>query len=57
MKAPSASNLPFLEHYPEMDGRAHRIKLDPMPFRIGRDPTSHFVVAFGRISKRHAEIS
>jgi EAL domain-containing protein (putative c-di-GMP-specific phosphodiesterase class I) len=62
MKASSsASNLgnvcPFLEHYPEMDGRAHRIKLDPLPFRIGRDPASHFVVPFGRVSKHHAEIS
>ena len=34
---------PYLEHYPEPGGVPHRIWLDPLPFRIGRSMTAHYI--------------
>jgi EAL domain-containing protein (putative c-di-GMP-specific phosphodiesterase class I) len=47
---------PYLEHYPEQGGAANRIHLSPLPFRIGRSKTAHWVVSSPRVSKMHAEI-
>jgi EAL domain-containing protein (putative c-di-GMP-specific phosphodiesterase class I) len=49
-------SAPFLDYYSEMDSHVHRIRLDPLPFRIGRDPSSHFVIHSGRVSRHHTEI-
>jgi adenylate cyclase len=47
---------PYLEHYPEPGGVTQRIHLFPLPFRIGRSATAHWIVASPRVSKVHAEI-
>jgi EAL domain-containing protein (putative c-di-GMP-specific phosphodiesterase class I) len=50
------SSTPFLEYYPA--GRPiHFIRLVPLPFVIGRSPSSEFAVGSHQVSKRHAEIS
>jgi EAL domain-containing protein (putative c-di-GMP-specific phosphodiesterase class I) len=46
----------YLEHYPEQGGGAHRIRLDPLPFRIGRSKQANWVICSSRVSKEHAEI-
>ena len=45
-----------LEHYPVPGGPPHRVALDPLPFRVGRSPQAHLVIASGQVSKDHAEI-
>jgi EAL domain-containing protein (putative c-di-GMP-specific phosphodiesterase class I) len=47
---------PILEHYPEMNGPVHQLKLTPLPFQIGRDTTSNFVIHSQRVSRAHATI-
>ena len=49
-------DFPFLEHYPEPGGIAHRLVLDHFPFRIGRCSTANFVIYSRQVSKEHAEI-
>jgi EAL domain-containing protein (putative c-di-GMP-specific phosphodiesterase class I) len=47
---------PYLEHYPEAGGGAHRLLLDHLPFQIGRNPTAHYCINSRQVSKDHAEI-
>jgi EAL domain-containing protein (putative c-di-GMP-specific phosphodiesterase class I) len=49
-------DVPFLEHLLEHDRTPHRIEIAPIPFQIGRQPTSHFVIHSHRVSKCHAQI-
>ena len=46
----------YLQHFPAQNGPAHRINLEPLPFRIGRDKKTHYAIASKQISKEHAEI-
>jgi EAL domain-containing protein (putative c-di-GMP-specific phosphodiesterase class I) len=52
-----ANVLPFLEHFPEPGGPAHRTPLSPLPFRIGRSSETNLVVYSRQVSLEHAEIS
>jgi EAL domain-containing protein (putative c-di-GMP-specific phosphodiesterase class I) len=47
---------PFLEHFAEHDRVPQRIELDPLPFQIGRQASSHYVIHSQRVSKNHAQI-
>ncbi len=47
---------PYLEYYPEPGGPPHRIVLEPLPFRIGRNLTANYVIYSRQVSKEHAEI-
>ncbi len=48
--------VPYLEHYPEPGGRVHRIEVDPVPFRLGRNSAAQLTVPCRQVSKEHAEI-
>jgi EAL domain-containing protein (putative c-di-GMP-specific phosphodiesterase class I) len=48
--------VPYLEHYPEPGGVAHRIPLDPLPFRLGRSRAAHYIILSSQVSKEHAVI-
>jgi EAL domain-containing protein (putative c-di-GMP-specific phosphodiesterase class I) len=58
MQDSSASYAPlaFLEHFPEPGEAPHRIVLDPIPFRIGRSMTAHYIIYSRQVSKEHTEI-
>lgn len=47
---------PYLEYYPKPGAPLRRIKLDPLPFRIGRAPTADYTLDSPRVSTDHAEI-
>jgi EAL domain-containing protein (putative c-di-GMP-specific phosphodiesterase class I) len=47
----------YLQHFPAHNGPAHRIVLDPLPFRIGRDKKTNYTISSKQISKEHAEIA
>src|ERR1700730_1469095 len=53
----SALSLSYLQHFPAHNGPAHRIVLDPLPFRIGRDKKTNYTISSKQISKEHAEIA
>jgi EAL domain-containing protein (putative c-di-GMP-specific phosphodiesterase class I) len=53
----SALSLSYLQHFPAHNGPAHRIALEPLPFRIGRDKKANYVISSKQISKEHAEIA
>lgn len=57
---PEPARLPpgdaFLEHYPAPGGASQRIALEPLPFRLGRAATAHFVLQAPQVSKEHAEV-
>src|SRR5579864_823613 len=53
----SALSLSYLQHFPGHNGPAHRVALDPLPFRIGRDKKTNYAISSKQISKEHAEIS
>lgn len=53
---PLLDPTPYLEHYPEPGGTAHRVELEPVPFRLGRSSTARFTVPCRQVSKEHAEI-
>ncbi len=38
------------------NGRRTRVAVDPLPFRIGRNPENHLVLRDSRISRTHARI-
>ncbi len=38
------------------NGRRTRVPVDPLPFRIGRNPENHLIVRDSRISRTHARI-
>jgi len=46
----------YLEHYPEPGAPAHRIVLDPLPFRLGRSATANYTIYSPQVSKEHTEI-
>jgi hypothetical protein len=52
----TGTSLPYLEHFPEPGGVAHRILVDHLPFALGRSLTSHYVIYSRQVSKEHAEI-
>lgn len=45
----------FLEHFQEDGGVLNQIELKTLPFRIGRDSGSDYIIASRHISKQHAE--
>ncbi len=47
---------PYLEYYPKPGAPLRRIKLDPLPFRIGRGPAADYTLDSPRVSTDHAEI-
>src|SRR5581483_95122 len=47
---------PYLDHYPEPGGPAHRIVLEPLPFRLGRSATANYTIFSPQVSKEHSEI-
>jgi EAL domain-containing protein (putative c-di-GMP-specific phosphodiesterase class I) len=55
---PAALSFSYLQHFPAHNGPAHRIALEPLPFRIGRDKkTTNYSISSKQISKEHAEIA
>jgi EAL domain-containing protein (putative c-di-GMP-specific phosphodiesterase class I) len=52
----SGTTPPFLEHYPEAGGGAHRLLLDHLPFQIGRSPAAQYCINSRQVSKEHAEL-
>src|SRR5579872_4596090 len=38
------------------NGQRSRIPIDPLPFRVGRQPDNHLVLRDSRISRNHARI-
>jgi EAL domain-containing protein (putative c-di-GMP-specific phosphodiesterase class I) len=46
----------YLEHYSKFGEAPHCISLDSFPFRIGRSPSSHYMIYSRQVSKEHAEI-
>ncbi len=49
--------LPYLQYFPSQSGLIRRIPVAPVPFIIGRDNSSNFVVPSSKVSKRHAEVA
>lgn len=47
----------FLEYFSERHKSLRRIKLDPLPFRIGRGTGAHLLIPTHEVSKKHCEIS
>src|SRR6266446_64274 len=45
----------FLQYYPA-DGPMRQVRLDPLPFRIGRGKECHLIIPSQQVSKVHAEI-
>jgi len=54
---PATSQLPpYLEYFPELGTSSHRILLEHLPSRIGRNPKANWIVPLLKVSKEHAEI-
>lgn len=54
--AHTSPGVAFLERFPELGGTSQRIVLKPLPFRLGRSTSSHFVIPTPQVSKEHAEV-
>ena len=48
-------DTPYLEHYSSGKGQARKIVLDPLPFVVGRDESTHLQLDSGRVSREHAQ--
>jgi EAL domain-containing protein (putative c-di-GMP-specific phosphodiesterase class I) len=53
----AGSQGPYLEHFPEPGGVAHRVPLLQLPFHVGRSTTAHYIIYSSQVSKEHAVIS
>jgi EAL domain-containing protein (putative c-di-GMP-specific phosphodiesterase class I) len=56
MRSAMDSTQPYLERFADPQKATYRIDLTPLPFRIGRNPSSHLVVYTRQVSMAHAEI-
>jgi EAL domain-containing protein (putative c-di-GMP-specific phosphodiesterase class I) len=54
--APIALTAPFLEHYPEKGGPPERVRIEKLPFVIGRAVDADHTVYSNKVSKRHAAV-
>src|SRR5438067_2048973 len=50
------AQIAFLEYFSDRSRSIRRIKLDPLPFRIGRGSGAHLLIPSQEVSKNHSEI-
>jgi EAL domain-containing protein (putative c-di-GMP-specific phosphodiesterase class I) len=48
--------VPYLEHFPEPGALSQRMRLEPLPFRIGRSASANYTLFSRHVSKEHSEI-